>query len=120
MEQDILHAASFFEPAFVFYVILSLVASYAFLLFLWWYIKNERHASEVYLYMMGLFAGVVLENLPEAYARSCLIRNDYDRWNDLVNSWMWGWRNALLFIPIALISARMTWRIIKSRRLRNG
>jgi hypothetical protein len=97
----------------IMYVLTILVSLYGLGLFLWWWHVNG-HASEVYIYVTGLFAAMAFANIIALYARLSLLVSPETHF-EFVNTFMWEVRMVPVFLTLILIVARMTARAVKGK-----
>jgi hypothetical protein len=112
------HIADFADICFWTYVAIAAISLYGFGLFLWWK-SLVGHASEVYNYVMLMFACIFLTYTLNAYARFIFITdvNNLNEYEEFITHWVWQLRAVPNLIVISLIVFRMNQRARRSIRL---
>jgi len=96
------------------YVAIILVSFVGFLLFVWWWQKNDR-ATTVYKYVMLLFACEIISQAGHLHTR--IVRYiDPDRAAAIINSWLWPARLVPLLIVYTAIVTMVLLRVMSNSK----
>lgn len=94
------------------YLLIVAVCAYGFALFAWWWAWAGK-ASEVYIYVMLLFASIWIEFLVNSVVRwSFVCEGEY---GDIWNSIFWKVKGIPMLIILTLIVIRMTQRCANAK-----
>ena len=102
------------DVALAIYLLIVLVCTYGFILFLYWWVWN-RHASEVYIYIMLLFLAIAADFIMSINARWAFLTESID-YEYILTSTIWKIKAVPKLIILMLIVGRMTQRIIRTKR----
>ena len=108
-----MNANALTDPAFVLYAVTSITAGFGFIVFFWWWSKQNFHASAVYIYVMILLFGIWYADAFNAIVRYYRFVDEC-MYDILLGSKLWAWRKIFCTISVALIVIHLTVRLIKS------
>ena len=108
----------FTDVCFWTYILIVLVSTYGFGLFVWWR-RIAGYSSEVYNYMMILFAAISFTYLLNAYARYLFLIDvaNLNIYESFITNWIWQVRAIPNLTVLSIIVCRMNQRARKAIKL---
>lgn len=99
-----------FDMTTLIYVLKTVVSTYGFGMFVWWWRRIGR-ASEIYIYMTIIFLGIAIASGIIVFARVYFGFGENSYYIYFVNSVWWSLGPLIILVALVAIDVRMTRRI---------